>query len=37
MLKKSASVVRFRIRTFHASRFTNDEDGRFEHPKVFEA
>jgi hypothetical protein len=44
MLKKSASsglniregylVKRcsFRTRTFHASRFTNDEDGLFEHP-----
>jgi hypothetical protein len=44
MLKKSASSVlnireaylvkrrSFRTRTFHASRFTNDEDGLFEHP-----
>jgi hypothetical protein len=44
MLKKSASSVlnireaylvkrrSFRTRTFHASRFTNDEDDIFEHP-----
>ena len=32
MKRISLSVVRLRIRTFHASHCTNDGDGHFEHP-----